>query len=258
MRSRHPRSTAGRPIRRLLIFTAVAVASWLLVSFVAAYLLTRRTRPPFAEPAPDVTWGRLEAHRITTGDGQRLGAWYAEGGDGPSVLLLHGNGGSRRNCLARAATLCSEGRCAVLLVSLRAHGDSTGRFNNIGYGARRDVVAAVEFLRGRRPGKPVVVLGVSMGAAAALFAAGDLGARVDGYILESPYRDLETAVWNRTRAYLPPVLDRVAYLGLRVAAAVILPDLRAMSALLAIDRVDFPTDGGRWVKGLSGSLVLGG
>jgi alpha-beta hydrolase superfamily lysophospholipase len=224
-------------MRRWLILIAVAFATWLLASFGAAYLLTRRPRSPFAEPPPDVTWGPLEAHRITTGDGERLGAWYAEGGDGPSVLLLHGNGGSRRNCLGRAATLSSEGRCAVLLVSLRAHGDSTGRFNDIGYSARRDVVAAVEFLRDRRPGKPVIVLGVSMGAAAALFAAEDLGEGVDGYILESPYRDLETAVWNRTRAHLPPVLDRVAYLGLRVAATVILPDFRAMSALRAIDRV---------------------
>ena len=40
----------------------------------------------------------------------------------------------------------------ILMISLRAHGDSTGEFNDIGYGAH-DVVAAVEFLERRHPGR---------------------------------------------------------------------------------------------------------
>jgi len=32
------------------------------------------------------------------------------------------------------------------MISLRAHGDSTGDFNDVGYSARHDVVVAVEFL----------------------------------------------------------------------------------------------------------------
>ena len=84
-----------------------------------------------------------------TRDGQDLGAWLVPGtDDGPSVLLLHGNGGSRANCLDRAAILAGQG-CTVLLVSLRAHGDSTGDFNDIGYSARHDIIAAIDFLEGR-------------------------------------------------------------------------------------------------------------
>ena len=69
--------------------------------------------------------------------------------------------------------------------------------------ARRDVYAAVEFLERRHPGRPVIVDGNSMGAAAAIFAAGDLGHRVAAYILESPYQDLKVAVWNRIDNWLP-------------------------------------------------------
>lgn len=238
MRSGQSGLLTKQRMRRWLIFAVVAFAFWLLASFGVTYRLTRRSRPPFAEPAPRVSWGRLEAHGITTADGQQLGSWYAEGkDDAPSVVLLHGNGGSRWNCLSRASLLASEGGCAVLLVSLRAHGDSTGQVNDVGYSARRDVIAAVEFIRERRPGKPVIILGVSMGAAAALFAAEELGGSVRGYILESPYRDLKTAAWNRTEAYLPPLLDRLAYLGLRVAAPLILPEFEAISTIRAIDRV---------------------
>jgi alpha-beta hydrolase superfamily lysophospholipase len=83
------------------------------------------------------------------------------------------------------------------MISLRAHGDSTGDFNDMGYSARHDVVAAVEFLERRRPGNPIVIHGLSMGAGAAVFASGELGHRIKGYVLESPYRDLKIADFRR-------------------------------------------------------------
>jgi uncharacterized protein len=147
--------------------------------------------------------------------------------------VLHGNGASRIQCLDRAELLAAEG-CAVLLVTLRAHGDSTGEFNDIGYSARHDVIAAAEFLERHRPGKPIVVLGASLGAAAAVFASGELAHRVVGYILESPYQDLKTAVRNRTENALPPGLDWIAYRGLLFVSCWILPDVNKISPVTAI------------------------
>jgi alpha-beta hydrolase superfamily lysophospholipase len=123
---------------------------------------------------------------------------------------------------------------AALMISLRAHGDSSGEYDDIGYGARNDVIAAVEFLEKRRPGRPVIVVGNSMGAAAAVFAAGELGHRVSGYVLECPYRDLKGAVWNRTENALPPVLSHAGYAGLRLAGLFFLPHLEKISPLEAI------------------------
>ena len=76
-----------------------------------------------------------------------------------------------------------------------------------------------------------------MGAAAATFASAELGHRVQGYILESPYRDLKTAAWNRTNLYLPPVLSHFAYLGLRLTGPLFLPNLDEISPLQAIDGI---------------------
>jgi len=77
-------------------------------------------------------------------------------------------------------------------------------------------------------------MGTSMGAAAAIFAAGELRHRVQGYILESPYQDLKVAAWNRTEVYLPPVLSHAAYLGLRIVGPLFLPHLDEISPLKAI------------------------
>ena len=183
------------------------------------------------------SWGSIEDQRLRTSDGQDLGAWFVEGApDFPSLLLLHGNKGSRANSLKRAEFLATAGY-SVLMISLRAHGDSTGEFNDLGYSARHDVMAAVEFLEQRRPGHPIAVLGVSLGSAAAVFASGELGTRIRGYILESPYRDLKTAVWNRTRAYLPPALSHLSYAGLRIVAPAFLPQLEQISPLRAIEGI---------------------
>jgi pimeloyl-ACP methyl ester carboxylesterase len=156
--------------------------------------------------------------------------------NGPSVLILHGHKGNRWNSLGRGKLLYSHG-CSVLLVSHRAHGDSTGDFDDAGYSARRDVYAAVEFLDRRRPGRPVIVAGNSLGSAAAIFAAGELGHRVAAYILECPYQDLKIAVWNRIENSLPRGLSHVAYGGLRLVSPLFLPHLDETSPEQAIGAI---------------------
>jgi pimeloyl-ACP methyl ester carboxylesterase len=213
-----------RRLRLLGVCALLLPTLWLLLSLIFVYVLTRRPHARFPEPAPVVAWGTLEEHRLRTSDGETLGAWLHRGSPGgPSVVVLHGNRGCRGAGLPAAEFFAGRG-CAVLLVSLRAHGDSTGEVNDFGYSARRDVVAAVEFLERERPGRPVIVNGTSMGAAAAIFASAELGERVSGYVLESPYRDLHQAVRNRTALYLPPVLEHIAYAGVALVGPLVLPE----------------------------------
>jgi alpha-beta hydrolase superfamily lysophospholipase len=215
----------------------ILVGLWFLSSLGVAYRLTGRAKPPFTEPLPSPTAGSVEDHRLLTTDGERLGAWFLPGPDaGPSVLILHGNGGCRSKGLPVARMFRDEG-CSVLLVTLRAHGDSTGDRNDIGYSARHDVLAAVEFLENRRPVRPILIHGTSLGAAAAIFAAPRLGNRIHGYFLESPYRDLRTAVRNRTTAHLPPLLAEVAYAGLLCVSGIVLPELDQISPVQHIGTI---------------------
>ena len=220
-------------LKRVAIFVIVAIGLWLLASFAGVYWLTRRPHPVFAEPLPDVSWGQAQSFRLTTRDGEDLGAWFFPGdADQPLVLLLHGNRGCRRDCLPQAKIVAAAG-CAALLVSLRAHGDSTGEVNDVGYSARHDVIAAVNWLREKQPGRPVIVWGQSLGGAAAVFAVAELGDKVAGYILECPYQDLRTAVRNRMEYYLPPIIAAVGYAGAATVGPLVLPDLDRISPLEA-------------------------
>ena len=229
-----------RTLRIAIVVLAVLTAVWMLTSAAVAYHLTRRTAPAFSEPVPDVPWAQFELHRIHTGDGEEIGAWlHRATNDAPTVLLLHGNGGSRRSCLPHARWLVEE-NFGVLMISLRAHGDSSGTLNDFGYSARHDVIAAIDFLHEQRPNTPTFVLGGSLGAAAAVFAAEELGDRVDAYVLDCLYSDLERAIANRCRIHLPPVLDCIAGTGLTLVAPLVLAHAEHISPREAMSRA--PTD----------------
>ncbi len=224
--------TSGR--KRILKWTAILIVLWLLASFIFAYWGTRRPHPVCAEPAPTVAWGKFESLRLPTEDGETLGAWYMAGQpDRPTVIVLHGHRGRRSDCVDQAEIFATSG-CSLLLVSMRAHGDSTGDYNDVGYSSRKDVLAAVGWLEKNHPGQPIVIYGQSMGAAAATFACAELGDRVHGYILESPYRDLRTAVWNRFHTFLVPGVDYLAYVGVLTVSPLVLPDLDRIAPVDAV------------------------
>ena len=211
-------------IRRILLWsTATSFLLWLFGSCIAAWILTRRPHRRHPEPASLVQVQGLEEHRLRTEDGVDLGAWLIRQDAGrPLVLLLHGNRSSRSSFATLMPFLAQEG-FGVMAISLRAHGDSMGSVNDFGLGASQDVVAAVRFLKRECPGRPIVIVGESLGSAAALFAAKECAGSVDGYLLAAPYGSLESAVWNRCDCHLFPPLSQAAYAGLRLWAPAFLP-----------------------------------
>jgi pimeloyl-ACP methyl ester carboxylesterase len=106
-------------------------------------------------------------HRVATSDGGHLHV-TAHGPAGPSVLLLHGVGSSRRFLSeAFGAPLAAAG-WRLLAADLRGHGRASPRHDPADHALDRhvgDVVALVDHLR------PDVVGGVSLGGHAAVAAA---------------------------------------------------------------------------------------
>lgn len=206
---------------------------WLASSLVVAARLTQRHGEP-AGPAPEVEFARSEDVALVARDGARVPGWSfdVDGARGTAVLL-HPNGGSAASMLD-TARLWAELGWASIAVTLRGHGEAEGARNDAGWSARLDVVAAVEWAAARRPG-PVVVHGVSLGAAAACLAASahapEARARILGHVLEAPYVDLDSAVRARTRRELPWPLGAVAAAGLRVTAPLFIGDVARIAPL---------------------------
>ncbi len=215
----------------------LSLALWLGLSCMVAAALTQRVRSQREEQLPPEAEGQWETVRLSTSDGESLGAWYATGEPNqPVILLFHGNGDRRSAMLTQANWLIARGY-GVLLVTLRAHGDSTGNDNDVGYSSRLDVRAAVDWIAEREPSRRRIVWGQSVGGAAAILAALDKELSVDGYILECVFADLNRALWHRLQLYLPPVLDHIAYAGLRLVAPAFVPHLNETSPVLAAKRI---------------------
>ncbi len=148
----------------------------LLLQLVVRPVLLARgfVRPPrlrvtFRTPAD---WGAtFRDVAISSTDGTELAGWYLPGSSGAVIVLLHGHGGNRLATTFHAECLTAAGY-GLLMVDLRAHGDSGGQRFAYSEAAVDDVVEAAAFAA-RQPecdGR-VGLMGISAGGTLALVAA---------------------------------------------------------------------------------------
>ncbi|GAA3956054.1 alpha/beta hydrolase [Hymenobacter algoricola] len=115
------------------------------------------------------------------------------------VALFHGYTSDKSKLLTEAGFFRSLGYC-VLLVDMSGAGNSAGYRCTVGYREADDVATASRFLTRQQPTAPVVLYGVSMGAAAILRAEAELGVRPAAAIVECPYGSMLETAQNRFRA----------------------------------------------------------
>jgi pimeloyl-ACP methyl ester carboxylesterase len=115
----------------------------------------------------------FEEVRFPTSHGRQLyGWWIPSAADAPVVILVHGWGRNVERMLPYIAMLHPAG-FGLLAFDARHHGSSDGdRFAAMPKFSE-DIRAAVDFLDGRRAlgGRPVGVLGLSVGGSASIHAA---------------------------------------------------------------------------------------
>src|SRR5262245_61258926 len=172
-------------LRRLLAACGLAalllgLGQYLLASYRVADGLTR---PPhgFAPGETPAAYhiAYQDVRFPARGDDVRLAGWYMpRAGSRRAVVLVHGKSVNRwiefgGGFLKLAVALHTRG-FTVLMIDLRAHGESEGERAGFGLNERRDIEGAVDWLKqqGFAPGR-VGVLGVSMGASAAIGATAD-------------------------------------------------------------------------------------
>lgn len=187
------------------------IAALLLVAVVGSLLIGQALISPVprAIGAPPPALGARDI-RLDSPLGPIAG-WFIRGQpDKGSLLLLHGVRSDRRQMLPRAAWLKQLGY-SVLLIDLPAHGQSSGDHITYGVNEAKAVDAAVAFLEQQSPGRPIAIIGVSLGAASAVLSGANH--HVTAMVLESMFPTLDDAVGNRLAIrlgtpgrYLAPLL----------------------------------------------------
>lgn len=132
-------------------------------------------------------------------DGILLKGWYAPAsvakGGQPlgTIIYCHGLHRSRVEMLPMAVFGHQLGYNA-LLFDFRNHGASGGTITSLGYWERLDAEAAVAYaLTREKAQRPVILWGVSMGAAAALMAAAE-DPQVDAVISDSTFLSFDNVI----------------------------------------------------------------
>jgi pimeloyl-ACP methyl ester carboxylesterase len=145
--------------------------------------------------------------------------------------------------MIRRVPFVHEAGWNALVFDLRHHGESAGKATTFGAKEKEDVKAAAGLARSRSPG-PVVLWGVSLGAASSVLAAAE-DPQAAGVICDSSYRSLEDTVrhhvqlargWRWWLAIVPswPVADEaVFWMGRRGDFDPRTVDVRAAAARLA-------------------------
>jgi pimeloyl-ACP methyl ester carboxylesterase len=179
-------------MRRFIFFVlAVLAITGLAADLVIGQILISPAQQAIG-PAP----ADLGAESVTfESSADPISGWLIRGSESKGVvLLLHGVRSNRKQMIPRARWLERLGY-SVLLVDLPAHGESPGKHITFGYNESKAVDASVAFLAREFPGKPVGIIGVSLGAAATALANPEKTPSV--VVLESMYPTIEDAVSDR-------------------------------------------------------------
>ena len=157
---------------------------------------------------------------VLSQEGLRLSGRYYHVRDGaPLDIGFHGYRGTAIRDFCGGTEISFAAGHHVLLVDQRAHGASEGDTITFGVEERRDCLDWVRYACARfGADRPILLYGVSMGAATVLMAAGlELPANVRGIIADSPYSTPEAIIRKVCRdLHLP---DRVCYPILARSAA---------------------------------------
>jgi uncharacterized protein len=168
------------------------LGSYLLVgAVIVTQLMVVERRPVTTTPGTvDLPY---EDVQVISRDGTEIAAWHIPNETAQSaILLVHGKDSNRAlefggHFMSFARELHQAGY-AVMMMDLRGHGESGGRYFTLGDQERWDVSAAVDWLH-TQGYRSIGVLGVSLGGGSSAEAAA-VNDRIDALVLDSVYPDL--------------------------------------------------------------------
>src|SRR5215216_1685457 len=175
--------------RMIVLLITLSVGYFGMGLLVVLWMTSPSRRSPEATPA-SVGLGYREVEFPST-DGIRLSAWWVPAeGSSLAAVFVPGWGGYKFDAhLLQTVPVYHDAGYGVLLLDLRAQGESDGTRRTLGYREVRDVRGALDWLQKQGYRSDQMVLhGWSMGGATALRAAPGTG--VAAVVEEAAYADL--------------------------------------------------------------------
>jgi uncharacterized protein len=189
--------------RRWLWLCVTALAAFLLIPCAGAWLFGTLYCAPYNRPVPLPRNLVVEPVTFPSASGATVRGWLVATNVSRGVVILQHGVHSTKSSLVERAQFLSEAGYAVLLYDFQAEGESIGQRITFGFLESRDAQAAVAFVKSRFPGKPIGVIGISLGAAAAALAQPPLD--VQALVFESMFPTIEDATKDRMEMWLGPL-----------------------------------------------------
>jgi uncharacterized protein len=164
--------------RRLKKIIPVLIGMLLLITIVPTTILYRETiaslhpdRLPIDKTPADFDMD-YESITLTTDDGIELQGWYVPSRNGAAIIAQHGYI-SNRTVMLNIASILNKHGYGVIMVDLRAHGESGGELTTFGKLEQLDVDAAYQYLLTREDVDPdkIGAFGNSLGGATLIMYA---------------------------------------------------------------------------------------
>lgn len=177
-----------------LLLGLIGVAAFVYLAAVALVLiLSLKPVRIHQYVSPGFLGFAQEEAAFTSEDGVELFGWWSDGGGETVVISVHGYIMNRCEWVPVQTFLSPKG-LSFLHFDLRAHGRSRGGRIGFGRAEKADVLAAIDWVKAKAPGRRIVLLGSSMGAVACVLAALERQEEISALILDGSYRSLDEAM----------------------------------------------------------------
>jgi len=136
---------------------------------------------------------------LKTSDDIGIKGWFIHHSNAKgNIIVCHGWGSDKADCLDVAQFLWDNGY-NVLLFDFRGHGESEGKYCSLGYYERKDLIAAIKYLRQQGETR-IGAIGFSMGGTVALMVEAEVPELV-AVVAESPYLSFIDVVTSFTKLH---------------------------------------------------------
>lgn len=167
---------------------------WQIIGLIGAYIALSGNPLEIGHLLKDSGLNFKEINLSTSDNLKIKASFHSSSQRDTAVIILAGIRGNRGACLKHAAYYKQRGY-GVLLIDLRATGESEGEFLSFGFHEKQELLAGIDYLNKEGYTK-IGAHGMSMGAATIVYSFAE---KTDYafVILESVYDNIQQAFYNR-------------------------------------------------------------